>query len=66
MKTLVQHNRDMRELREMMQRSANASGVACDRCGTEMVFRNPGMLNMSNPPSRWVDCPKCGLDGLMS
>lgn len=64
MKTLSEHNKEMRERDEFIRRTAHLAGVACDDCGTEMMLRTPGVVNASNPPTQWVDCPHCGKSGL--
>lgn len=32
--------------------------VACDKCGTEMVY-NTNIVMTSDPPQRSVECPNC-------
>jgi len=65
MKTLEQHNQQRREQERAFREIANKTGLACDKCGAEMLLRNPGLINASNPPTQSVYCPKCGHSGLM-
>jgi hypothetical protein len=66
MKTLDEHNADIAEReRAFREMASDGAGVACPKCGTEMKERWPGTVNTSDPPTHWVDCPKCGYAGLM-
>ena len=64
MKTLEDHNRDIHVIRNMTKDGEHLTGVACSKCGTELHLSNPGRVNMSSPPSRWVFCPnkECIVD----
>lgn len=60
MKTLKEYNEDKVKQYKEAKAKAHLSGIACDKCGTELEFPNPGELLMSNPPKKRVKCPKCG------
>jgi len=64
-KSLDEHNKDRRaEIARQVQSDLDAlSGVACPKCGTEMKYLSEHSMNLSNPPSRTVSCPKCGAAG---
>uniref|UniRef100_A0A6H1ZHM3 Uncharacterized protein n=1 Tax=viral metagenome TaxID=1070528 RepID=A0A6H1ZHM3_9ZZZZ len=64
MKTLSEQNKDVYDAMAMMQKEdhCGCAGVACDKCGTEMVFSDMCVLT-SYPPQRNVRCPKCGYTG---
>ncbi len=65
MKTLEQHNREADARRESLKDALSKTGAACDICGAEVLFENPGTANMSDPPSFWVLCPKCDFRWLL-
>ncbi len=65
MKTLGQHNSQHDARWQFLKDALSKSGVACDLCGAEMLFEIPSTMNMSNPPSQWVRCPKCDFRGLL-
>ena len=39
------------------------NGIACPKCGTELVDPNPHVKLMSNPPQKNILCPKCNFTG---
>ncbi len=59
--TLDEHNRQKIMERKALQ--VNGAGVACPKCGMEMVLAHPGQINLSFPPSEIVRCPSCGRTG---
>ncbi len=54
MLTLGQHNESMRKFAEML-RNQNKAGVACDKCGSEMVYAN----KTTHANGQHVECPSC-------
>lgn len=67
--TLDEHNKEMESRRKRFEETRYLAGVLCTKCkeqgnDVEMHIRNPGWVNASNPPTQWVDCPKCGHEGL--
>ena len=42
--------------------STSKSGLACNVCGTEMIYPTQDILT-TNPSKRLVICPKCGAHG---
>lgn len=61
MKTLEQHNKDLREALRRRKRDKLA-GVLCDKCKTQMVYKDDRTL-ASSPPKRRVMCPDCEYEG---
>lgn len=39
------------------------NGLACDKCGHELIDSSPNVMLASNPPQLNVHCPKCGFTG---
>lgn len=39
------------------------NGIACPKCGKELIDSNPKVTLTSNPPQKNVDCPWCGYRG---
>ena len=66
MKTLSERNEEMATARKKTRDEGHYgyAGVACDKCGAEMV-RSDGMVLMSNPPQKNVKCLSCGFTGRM-
>ena len=62
MKPLDEHNRERRAQIERMRDSQNHTGIACPRCGAELVRTNPSSVCMSIPPQIAVHCA-CGFRG---
>jgi len=42
---------------------ANGTGIACPKCGDELVESWPGTLLCSNPPRKTVNCETCNFKG---
>jgi hypothetical protein len=61
MKTLEEYNRDSKALDDLKFKAR--AGVACDKCGEELVYPHPGMILTSYPPKMEVLCPSCGFKG---
>jgi len=64
MKTLSERNKETAAARKKMRDEEHYgyAGVACDKCGTEMVYSD-GMVLMSNPTQKNVKCLSCGFTG---
>lgn len=58
MLTLGQHNESIKNFAEMF-RNQNKAGVACDKCGNEMVYER----KTSDSAGQHVRCQKCGERG---
>jgi predicted RNA-binding Zn-ribbon protein involved in translation (DUF1610 family) len=68
LKSVTQHNAEARERHAQREREAREgvrTGLACEKCGGEMIDRTPWITNMGNPASRWIHCEKCGNQDLM-
>jgi DNA-directed RNA polymerase subunit RPC12/RpoP len=64
MKTLEEHNKQKHEINLAFENKKVQSGVACDKCGTEMIVPNPHMVLASYPAQQYVQCPNCNHIGL--
>lgn len=63
MKTLSEHNAERESVVEWLKHKQKA-GVACNKCGQEMLLEQANSYNTTNPPTQWVRCPGCGERGL--
>ena len=62
MKTLSEHNREMKDPLAPLPLQHAKAGVACDtsQCGAEMLFSNPSFAPLRKLQ---VHCPECGQTG---
>ena len=62
MKTLSEHNREIKAPRVPFSHVKIKAGVTCDstQCGTEMLLTDPSKVLASSPRKMRVHCPKCG------
>lgn len=65
MKTLSEHNIQRRLAIKDRESTAHLTDVACDQCGKEMHYVDPGSTNLDYPSTRWVKCPECNQPELM-
>ena len=61
MKTLSEYNIEYDEKRFWLDRSEDAIGIACDKCGHELAGEKS--LLMSYPPQQNIRCPACDWRG---
>jgi predicted RNA-binding Zn-ribbon protein involved in translation (DUF1610 family) len=61
LKTLDEHNKIMNDL--YFKEKDNHNGIACPKCGEEMIDTNPNVTLTSCPPKKNVGCEKCGYTG---
>ena len=59
MKTLSEHNHDLQDVRARRERIKHLAGVLCDQCRVELHLTQPGLVNLSHPPTVNVRCPEC-------
>ena len=60
--TLEEHNAARRAAHKHRVRIMNRpvfNGIACPKCGEEMMDSNPSITLASNPPQKNILCPKC-------
>ena len=43
--------------------TSKSNGLACPKCGTELVDSSPNTVLTSNPPQKNVHCPTCEWKG---
>ena len=58
MKTQTEHDRDATAIYVRATAPKPETGVACDKCGTELHYTDQ-LLRMSSPPKRQVWCSGC-------
>lgn len=66
LKTLEEHNAGRRLSYEAASRVAShqrTNGIACPKCGTELIDSNPTMTLASYPPQKNIKCPSCDYVG---
>ncbi|MXY97587.1 MAG: hypothetical protein F4Z29_07510 [Gemmatimonadetes bacterium] len=63
MRTLDNHNDMMLDAQRRADGEPPATDVACNHCGTEMLYSDHLILT-TIPPQRRVECPDCGNSGL--
>jgi len=62
LKTLEQFNAERYSLVGSINKPA-LNGIACPKCGAELMDTNPGILLTSNPPKCYIGCSKCDYSG---
>lgn len=67
LESLEDHDmRRRREICERMRQTPVRNGIACPKCGHELLDSRPNEQFMSAPPQMAVHCPQpgCGYKGL--
>jgi DNA-directed RNA polymerase subunit RPC12/RpoP len=60
--TLEEHNR-IRSATIADAQAPRLNGIACPKCGSELIDSNPGLTLTSSPPRFMVACQQCGYQG---
>jgi DNA-directed RNA polymerase subunit RPC12/RpoP len=47
----------------MYSNEPKSNGIACPKCGNELMDTNPMMTLTSYPAQKNIHCPKCGYTG---
>jgi hypothetical protein len=57
------HDKNRKVLRAHLSKADGISpaDIACDHCGTEMVYPEPNRQLASHPPKKRIGCPGCGF-----
>ena len=64
LKSLDEHNSTAWSTHtSMFNNSPQPNGIACPKCGEELMDSNPMMTLTSHPPQKNVHCPKCEYSG---
>lgn len=58
---LGDHNSKKRKLFDPPDPTPN--GIACPKCGTELLDSTPGMALLSHPPQHKIHCTSCNYHG---
>lgn len=59
LKTITQHNEEMRKKFKEKDNQFFKTGVECPKCKTELEYTDPHSMLMSYPPRKAVHCPEC-------
>lgn len=59
MKTLEEHEDEMRKMKEIYVKNRNGTDIKCPNCGDELKYVD-NVLLLSNPPQKRVYCYNCG------
>ena len=62
LKSLEEYNQEAREAHRIST-DPRPNGIACPECGSELIDSAPGFVLTSNPPQKYVSCPKCEYQG---
>lgn len=62
MKTIGEYERD----RERYRKEVRKTGIACPKCGVEMLFRFRNLLLQTYPPRKAIECPACNFTTTIS
>lgn len=64
LKDLKEHNSTARTLyQRLTSNSPRPNGIACPKCGNELLDSNPRMTLTSNPPQKNTHCSACAYRG---
>lgn len=59
LKTITQHNEEMRKKFEKKRDLIFKTGVECPECKVELIYIDPYTVLTSFPPRKAVYCPNC-------
>lgn len=62
LKNLASHNAD-RLASHMKAQRPHPNGIACPKCGDELIDSEPNVTLTSNPAQTKVHCEGCGFSG---
>lgn len=65
LKSLEEHNASRSKAYDVMasRNLPRPNGIACPKCGTELIDSDPTMTLASNPPQKNIKCPSCDYVG---
>lgn len=64
LKSLDKHNAESRKRQSGMNDNSPAfNGIACPKCGKELLDTNPMITLTSNPAQKNINCSKCDYVG---
>lgn len=62
--SLEEHNKAIvNSVHDWHNNEARPNGIACPRCGAELLDSNPNMVCASLPPQKAIRCSKCVYSG---
>jgi len=53
----------LRSWHDPMLNESRPNGIACEKCGKELLDTHPNMILTSLPPQKSVHCKGCGFKG---
>jgi ribosomal protein S27AE len=63
LKTLEEFNTQRRSGYRFPDSTPKPNGIACPKCGEELVDSQPNVTLTSMPPQKNIHCPKCDYTG---
>jgi hypothetical protein len=63
LKDLEQHNKDVLAKFWPKEPGPQPNGIACPRCGAELLDTNPSAMLLTSPPQFNIHCPECPFTG---
>lgn len=63
LKNLEEHNKQRREKHTWLDGKPQHNGIACPKCGAELVDSRPGVVLTTYPCKVNIACPTCGYQG---
>ena len=64
LKKLEDHNKEKSlDNSFIISKSPQLNGIACPKCGAELLDTHPTMVLYSNPPQKNIHCGECGYVG---
>lgn len=63
LKTLEEHNKHHSPLYSFDLSKPIKNGIACPKCGEELIDSNPMAVLCSNPPKKNIKCESCDYSG---
>lgn len=63
LKTLEEHNSERYKVHNSYSSRPRPNGIACPKCGSELVDSDPSTQLASNPPQKNINCPSCNYIG---
>lgn len=63
LKILEEHNSERYRLHNSYSNKPRPNGIACPKCGSELLDSDPSTQLPSNPPQKNINCPSCDYIG---
>lgn len=63
LKTLEQHEKERTIARDSLNPRSHPNGIACPKCGKEMIDEDCNIVLLCDPPRLSIHCESCGWHG---